>query len=218
MEIDPVAEWRRLTDHYRQMHDIALQQIARDYADLTETAQQVLRDELRHRGLPQPGSSTPPAASTPLAQTAAPPRENGDASEYPEDREEGGKPPVEYTWRTMLCECEESDQVWQLREMLRRAGIESWSEAGLLYPRILVAADQLEEARAVIARPIPQDVIDDSHTEVPEYEMPRCPSCRAEDPVLEETDPVNTWQCEACGRQWSDSGPVAEGSTPEYGL
>jgi len=213
MQIDPVAEWRRLTEHYRQAPDTQLQELARNFADLTETAQQALRDELRHRGLPGPGSSPLPAAGAVRAQTAAlPPRENSEASEYPEDLEEDEKPSVEYTWKTVLCECEEWDQVQQLQEMLRRAGIDSWSpNDGLLYPRILVAADQLEEARLVIAKPVPQDIIDDSHTVVPEYEMPRCPACRAADPVLEAADPVNTWQCEACGRQWSDPEPAAEG-------
>jgi hypothetical protein len=98
--------------------------------------------------------------------------------------------------------------------MLRRAGIESWPQgpegAGVVYPRILVAADQLDEARIVIARPVPQDVIDQSHEPPAEYQMPRCPACRAEDPVLEDTEPVNTWLCEACGRQWSDPAPSGE--------
>ncbi len=212
MQIDPVTEWRRLTDHYRRMYDAELQQLARSYADLTETAQQVLRDELRQRGLPQPGSPVPQIAAIANARADAPqPGENVDASTYPEDFEDEEKPSVEYTWKTVLCECEEWDQVRQLQEMLRRARIDSWSQAGLLYPRILVAADQLEEARAVIARPVPQDVVDESHEPPEEYRMPRCPSCRAEDPVLEASDPVNTWLCEACGRQWSDPAPAGEG-------
>lgn len=219
MHIDPVTEWRRLTEHYRQMSDVQLEELARDFADLTEAAQQILRDELRHRGLSDRGVPAPPNPTLTRTQIAvASPRNGADVPANPEESDEDDSEPVEYTWKTLLCECEEWDQVWQLQEMLRRAGIDSWfdgprsiGDSSLLYPRILVAADQLDEARAVIAQPIPQDVVDDSRTMAPDYEMPRCPACRTKDPVLEATDPVNTWRCEACGRQWSDPAPIVEG-------
>ena len=220
MQVDPVEEWRRLTEHYRQMSDGELEELVFDFADLTEMAQQALSGELRHRGLPQPGSTSPPAASaTARAQRAVPlQQDDGDHLRDSEDSEESDGRPVEYTWKTVLCECEDRYQVWQLQEMLQRAGIDSWpQDDGALYPRILVAADQFEEARAVIARPVPQEVIDDSHSGAPEYEMPCCPNCRAEDPVLEASDPVNTWRCEACGRQWSDPAPVGRGEGHEVG-
>ena len=222
MQIDPVAEWRRLSEHYRQMADVQLQELARSFADLTETAQQVLGDQLRLRGLSQPCASGLPAASSTQPRAAIKPAQS--ATDEIHDVDQAESEPVEYTWKTILCECEELDQVWQIREMLRRCGIESWSEGwqfrgegGLLYPRILVAADQIDEARAVIARPVPQDVIDDSRMTIPEYKMPHCPACRAEDPVLESTDAVNTWRCEACGRQWSDPAPLKEGPAPNEG-
>jgi len=62
-----------------------------------------------------------------------------------------------------LCECEEREEAWQIREVLRQAGIESWIEGqgsrvwdGMGNPRILVAADQFEQAREIATRPIPQ--------------------------------------------------------------
>jgi hypothetical protein len=215
MQIDPVQEWRRLAEHYRGLNDGQLQELALDFADLTETAQQTLRDELRLRRLPLPGSSPQTTAARQAPVASRPLEPARDEFENGEDSEEGRGEPHEYTWKTALCECEELDRVWQLREMLRRAGIDSWYEADSLYPRILVAADQLEDARIVIARPVPQDIIDESHQPPPEdYEMPRCPACRAEDPVLEDTEPVNTWRCEACGRQWSDPAPAGEAKVP----
>jgi hypothetical protein len=48
----------------------------------------------------------------------------------------------------------------------------------------------------------------------PEFEPPRCPQCGAEDPVLEGVDPFNTWLCEACGKQWTESAAALSG-TPE---
>jgi len=72
---------------------------------------------------------------------------------------------------------------------------------------VLVAADQLDEARAVAARPIPPDIVEQSKIAPPEFEPPFCPKCGAADPVLENADPVNEWKCEVCGAEWSD--PVA---------
>jgi transposase-like protein len=68
-----------------------------------------------------------------------------------------------------------------------------------------VAADQLEEAREIAARPIPQEIVELSQMEVPEFEPPKCPQCGAEDPVLEGAEPVNAWLCEVCGKQWTES-------------
>jgi ribosomal protein L37AE/L43A len=80
--------------------------------------------------------------------------------------------------------------------------------------RITVPADRLEEAREIIARPIPKEIVEQSRMTVPEFELPVCPKCGAGDPVLEEVDPVNSWLCEACGNQWTE--PEADvRDTPE---
>jgi transposase-like protein len=73
-----------------------------------------------------------------------------------------------------------------------------------------VAADQLEQAQAVLASPIPQEVIEESQIKVPEFELPGCPMCGASDPLLESADPVNEWLCESCGAQWSDPEDASE--------
>ena len=54
MQSDPALEWRRLTEHYREMSDEELRELAADFANLTETAQQVLAQEMRSRGLGDP--------------------------------------------------------------------------------------------------------------------------------------------------------------------
>jgi hypothetical protein len=72
-------------------------------------------------------------------------------------------------------------------------------------PRILVAADQLEQARDIAKRPIPQEIIEQSQMKAPEFEAPVCPKCGAPDPLLESVDPVNTWLCEACEHEWTES-------------
>ncbi len=246
MRADPVLEWRRLTEHYRQMSDGELRLLAVDFADLTETAQQVLRGELQSRGLgdlqaiaaaraaPQPASIAP-LAPAPIAEHRADPLGSHLARApelVPDAPEDEGEHDArhDYTWKTVLRDCDSPEQAMQLQEALRRAGIESWvkfdGHTTAFVPRIerqltvaglqiLVAADQLEEARMIAAKPIPQDIIDDSKVEVPEFVAPKCPRCGAGDPILVDVNPANTWQCEQCGREWTEGGESGGKDRPD---
>jgi hypothetical protein len=215
MQINPVEEWQRLTEHYRTVYDEELKQLAAQFDDLTETAKQVLLNELKNRGLPAPGSRPiSPDTSKPFSESrfrSAVDPEAGVSREREFDAAEEDEP-KEFTWKTLLCECETTDQALALCEMLKRAKIESWYEPqnnrmGVWGPRVTVAADQLEDAINVASQPVPQDILDELRVEVPEYETPRCPGCGAEDPVLESVEPANSWLCEACGKQWTDPVP-----------
>jgi hypothetical protein len=215
MQGNSAQDWQELAERYREMSDGELEELAFDFADLTETAQQVLRSELSKRRLelPPTGAESPTNSDRPAV-----PQWDRPAIPEPDDIEsnaDGGNEeddlPREFTWKTLLCECEDREQAWQISEVLRRAGIESWIEQpGSRYamdfgnPRVVVAADQLEEARRIAAQPIPQEIVELSKMDVPDFEPPVCPACGAGDPVLEGADPVNTWRCEACGNQWSD--------------
>jgi len=208
-----MAEWQRLTDQYREMSDEELQELSLDFGDLTETAQRVLRNEMSNRGLgevrvPQQNSSNP------IREIIAGSEITGDSvfggsqsSRREETAEQDG--PHEYSWKTELCECETTEQARLIQAMLRRAGIDSWvrnADAGwsTSYPRVVVGADQLEEAIQIAQQPIPQEIIEDTKNEVPEFVLPRCPKCGAEDPVLEAVEPTNSWACEACGAEWAE--------------
>jgi hypothetical protein len=155
----------------------------------------------------------------------------------PDDPDSGNEDegPHEYTWKTVLCAIDTREEAMQLQEALRRAGIESWVKfQGYIYsyvPRtqnqlgtggleIMVAADQLEQARVIAGRPIPQDIIDASHETPPAYVAPTCPGCGAADPVLETADPVNAWRCELCGREWVEAEPPRseEGEKVNFGI
>jgi len=211
MQTDPMLEWQRLAEHYRGLCDEELCELALDMNDLRETAQQALRQELQNRNI-----ADPEAALRKLNEPAnrAEPGFNPESDDAPEGEP---IPTHEFTWKTELCDCEDREHAWQLSEVLRRAGIESWvggpgtnsRYAGMSLggPRLLVAADQLEEARAIVAQPIPAEIIELSRADVPEYEPPVCPKCGAEDPILENAEPVNEWLCEACGAEWADHAP-----------
>jgi hypothetical protein len=220
MQIDLAEEWRRLSEHYRGMFDGQLEELARSFSDLTETAQQVLRNELKHRGMADPGTKAKAGSS----RDCGPSVPEGirwisavdpDAGAGPDGERDSPDPsaesdgPMEFSWKTLLCKCDSEEQVLAICQALKRAGIENWYEApgrgwSIGSPRVMVAADQLGQARQIASRPIPQEILDDLRVVAPEYEAPPCPVCHAVDPVLESAEPSNNWLCEACGHQWSD--------------
>jgi ribosomal protein L37AE/L43A len=223
MQVDPIEEWRRLREHYTQLNDEELYELALDFADLTESAQQVLRDEMRSRGLDLPPApqevSNYAAGLIASSSDSNPIRPSAPSIDQSEDNQTD--PPHEYTWKTPLCEREDFSQAWQIRRVLERAGIESWieqpgsrySDSG--YPfRVMVAADQLEAAVEIAARPIPKEIVEESQIDPQEYEPPSCPKCGAGDPVLEGVDPTNSWLCEACGNQWTEAANAANVEVP----
>ncbi len=220
MQIDPMAEWQRITNLYRGMYDDELVNLASDKEDLTDVARQVLDLELKRRGLGDL-SNAGPARQPPepmRERRAALIGNQGGAPQLVLDwrTRQDGEVPVEYSWKTLLCECDTIEQARQLTETLRLAGIDGWIEdpnaasrfqgMNTLHPRVLVAADQLEQARAVVANPIQEEVVEDSTIVTPEFELPICPHCGSKDLALEGVDPFNSWRCEACGNQWADSG------------
>ena len=213
MQADPIEEWRRLREHYSQLSDEELYELALDFADLTESAQQVLRDEMRSRGLDPPHApdEVPKYAAGLIDSQSAPEVNRPELADTDQPSDQEGEIPHEYTWKTQLCECESTEQAWQIHQVLRQAGIDSWVEQpgsrysfGISYPRVMVAADQLEAAIEIAAKPIPQEIVEESEVDSPEFEPPRCPKCGAGDPVLEGVDPVNSWRCEACGKEWTE--------------
>jgi hypothetical protein len=220
MQTDPVLEWQRLTEEYREKGDGELLELARDFTDLTETARQVLRAEMQSRGMGDPANPETLVAARRSADSLE--RETPASSGDDADAADTRNPNVgshDYTWKTVLRECETSGQAWQLVQALRQAGLDGWVEGSggrsLDYPQVLVAADQLDQARMIAAKPIPKEIVDDSNAEVPEYVVPKCPKCGAEDPILEEVEPSNTWRCEQCDAEWTESLPITDGESPK---
>jgi hypothetical protein len=242
MQTDPAMEWRRLAEEYHARSDEELRDLAADFPDLTQSAQQILRQEMRSRGLgdpaaatatlnadskPQPSRTASPAVHTQHAISGAAPglpdslggvigRAPRIVSDEAAEQENSGEA-LEYTWKTVLCECETNEQAQALSTALRQAGLDSWvqwpREFSRRYARILVAADQLDRAREIAAQPVPKEVIDESQEDIPEFVEPKCPKCGSMDVVLEGVDIRNHWRCEACENEWSDDAEV-QGSRP----
>jgi hypothetical protein len=206
MQNDPGAEWQRLTRVYHEKSDEELLELAEEFGNLTETAQQVLRDEMRKRSLAEPKPAPVADSKRSFGEWNPAAEQDSNLSAAADSADD------DVASRAYLCECEDSDQVNQLGEALRCAGIESWAEnlhapfadRGLQTCRIFVRADQLAMAREIAARPIPQDIRDETTAPVGDFDPPICPRCGAADPLLESIEPSNRWACENCGARWSD--------------
>ena len=218
--MDQAKEWQRLARVYSEKSDGELIELSRDFGDLTDIAQQVLGDELKRRSLPEPGTAfSQPAPESRRGSGVAPnkwDKKFADSITNPilpeetdEDRED--QPVADYSWKVVLCECDEREDASDVMAVLDRAGIRSWYDgpqgvaSWVSYgPRVLVAADELEQAQLVLQKPIPQEIRDQNRTKVPDFETPYCTKCGAPDPVLMSLHPSNAWQCEECGAEWTD--------------
>jgi len=81
--LDPAGEWLRLSEHYRQLTDDELVDLARETSELTDVAQQALAQEIANRRLKVPPDGSPaPRSPEPQPDSA----EDGQ-SPYAEDRE-----------------------------------------------------------------------------------------------------------------------------------
>jgi hypothetical protein len=217
--LDTVKEWQRLTEYYGGRVDEELLELAADFEGLTDVAQQVLRDELKKRHLPPPGSRDPRTSKKIGTPVWKHPAAYADPVAEPEPSDESAS---EYTWKVVLCECNEREDAADLMAALERAGIGSWYDgpnspfSSLRYgPRVLVGADDLEAAQMVMQRPIPQDIHDQTRTPVLDFETPNCAKCGAADPLLESVDPSNTWFCENCGARWNEPLSASEEKTDQ---
>ncbi|WP_109486128.1 hypothetical protein [Occallatibacter savannae] len=194
------------------MGDVEINELVAQIGDLTPVAQDVLRDEMKKRGISAEAEN--PRVRTRHRADGAEVHwaENNDSSDDELDpTSEDGV--FDYTWKVELCHCESLDEAAGRSEMLRRAGVDSWIPRPDRFGgniRIDVGADQLEQARNILEQPIPQDILDQLKAEVEslDYEIPTCPECGAPDPTLESVEPTNNWLCESCGHAWSD--PVAD--------
>ena len=237
-----MLEWQRLSEHYREMSEDELRQLAADFADLTSTAQQALRSEIRNRGLGDPqrkqcGSSVECAACRERIVTAPLPLRNapsdpvddiafgaafGPRAEIVPDTPYAGAEvdgPVEYTWKTPLCECDTLQEANELSLALKQAGIDNWIEDRETERLLCLREPRFDEsarprrrrsARAGARhRRLSHSVRHRRGVSVENSRLHAAfmPQMRAPDPVLEGVDPANSWKCDQCGQNWSDPVP-----------
>ncbi len=117
MKPDQFEESQRLTSLYSEMGEIEIRELAAGIEDLTEVAKQVLRDELKKRGMSGDAS----------AVRSARPKESGVGIRRRFKRPNGRMRATmtsraEFTWKTRLCECNTSEEATGTRVDIEESG------------------------------------------------------------------------------------------------
>lgn len=203
MTLEPGSEQQRLAQHYASMTEEELQAVAAAAVSLTDSARQALQNEIGRRGL----------------------------AIVLNDREPGQEV-LEQRNLVMLRHFRDLPEALMAKGSLDSAGVESfladdnmirmdWFISNLLGGiKLLVDAEDAEDARTVLSQPIPESLEIEG---VGEYAQPRCPSCQSLDVSFEELNkkvaypsaylglPIplhrKAWRCDACGHEWEDEAP-----------
>jgi hypothetical protein len=187
---DPVEEWQRLRSLYAEMGEIELLDLKESFDDLTETAQGLLRDELKKRQLWD--LPTPPNVSP----------EERKAHSF-EDLHLAGTIVRAYD---TVKEAKLAAFVLELAQ-IEAAVVDGQASFDLRPPAVRVAPEDLERADALLAQPVSAEIRADFEATLhaPDSEVPACPRCTSNGVLLEGVEPVNQWLCEDCGHSWKDA-------------
>jgi hypothetical protein len=197
--IGDAEQYQELTALYGSYGDGELVELGRGMADLTEVAQEVLKGELKRRGLT-------------LAPTAAPVEARVLTDEDLSDmRSYAALAPAECTF-----EFEDDRGASAAYYALTVADIEAIvlsaqsTRDNVRGPRVVVTPKDAERAAAILSRPL-EGELRPAADEAAEFALPRCPACGGEETLLESADPVNQWRCDDCGEVWlEDAAPSLE--------
>jgi Putative prokaryotic signal transducing protein len=198
---DDEKERRRLTDLYAHMADTELEAIAADSAELTDAAQQALKDEIaRRKGLEMDGADTDSGS---------------------------GYDAVELADFVSIRQLRDLHEALLAKGVLDSAGIEcflvddnmvrmDWFISNLVGGvKLCVKQEDAEAALDLLEQPIPDEFDVEG---VGQYQQPRCPKCQSLDITFEELNqsiayvsayilapiPLHRkgWICHSCGQEW----------------
>jgi hypothetical protein len=199
---DPVREWNRLTELYRQKSDYELELIAAEAFDLTDTARQVLAAEISLRKLDikiNDQAPPPPEEDDPRG-----PVENFDASGY--DLQD-------------VFTAKNLEELVEDKHILEEAGIAHFIGPDYVQEledfhgsferpvKIYVRYVDLQRTLAYLRNLRPADEPTEEEATAP---LPTCPACLSEEIVFLSQDPKDDskfrWRCDACGNRWTNDG------------
>jgi hypothetical protein len=197
--IGDAEQYQELTALYGSYGDGELVELGHGMADLTEMAQEVLKGELKRRGL-----AIAPAAAPVEARVLT----DEDVSDM---RSYAAFAPAE-----CIFEFEDDRRASAAYYALTMADIEAIVLSGqstrsdVRGPRVVVTPKDAERAATILSRPL-EGELRPVADEVAEFALPRCPACGGEETLLESADPVNRWRCDDCGEVWlEDAAPSLE--------
>jgi DNA-directed RNA polymerase subunit M/transcription elongation factor TFIIS len=216
--LDPAGEWLRLSEHYRQLSDDELVDLARQTSELTDVAQQTLAQEIANRRLKIP----PEAPAAPRSPESQPDAAEDAESPYAEDRE-----------LVVIC------TVWSLADALKVQSL--LDTAGIPFymgPEKAASVDAVTSnfanglsveimrvgvpwARQVLQQYFPADEPPEEKADESDNLAIHCPKCHSTEVVFEDLDRGREnsegkasskfkWTCDSCGHEWEDDGLVTE--------
>jgi DNA-directed RNA polymerase subunit M/transcription elongation factor TFIIS len=216
--LDPDQEWRRLSEHYRQLSDDELVGLARQTSELTDGAQQALAQEIANRRL-----------KIPSEESAAPPSPDPE----PDSAEEGESPYAEDRELVDICTVWSLADALKLQSLLDTAGIpfyigpEKATGVEAVTSNFASGLDvQIMQvgvpfARQVLQQYFPADEPPEEKADESDNLAIHCPKCHSTEVVFEDLErgPENLegkpsskfkWTCDSCGHEWEDDGLVSE--------
>jgi hypothetical protein len=179
---------KRLSALYGEMGEIELLELKASFDDLTDIAQQVLREELEKRQLwDLPAEPAAPSA----------------------ERKKRSMDELAVTG-VVAGEYDTVKEAKLAAFVLELAGIEAAFVDGqgfdMRMPSVRVAPEDAERAEALLAEPVSDETRAEFEVRLhaPDFELPVCPHCASEAVLLEAVEPHNLWFCEECGGSWED--------------
>jgi hypothetical protein len=189
--IGDAAKYNELVTLYGGYGDDELVELARGMADLTEIAQEVLKDELARRGLKIPFAKEPVEARVLTDEDLQ------DMRTYAE------LAPAE-----CIFDFDDERAASAAYYALTREGIEAivvsstGAKSDNRRPRVVVTPKDAERAALILSQPSADELKAETEEAPAEFNLPRCPACGSEETLLESVDPVNEWRCDDCGHTW----------------
>jgi hypothetical protein len=211
---DLASEQRQLQERYSAMTDEQLESVADEAYDLTETAQETLRAEIRSRRSPIQLRGAPTAEEPAFGSSAL------DTSELDLDV-------IHRAWDIEDARrVKETLDTWSVPSYIGPDNVDNLADFhGSFEHGVEIKADKADQQRAFAAlRTMPQ-----SETEAnPEADainvLACCPRCRSTEIVFESLDPSPdgksgfdskfNWSCDGCGYRWKDDGIEQEAPLP----
>lgn len=226
--LDPEQERQRLADHYSRQLDGRLEKVASQAYELSDLAREMLRAELKKRGI-----AVNLAEERPVVVKAAPEPQPGDPPPPPKPLEEDEREPegdLDFRSMVVIRKFRDLPEALLAKGSLDSAEIDcvlvddnvvrlDWFWSNLMGGvKLLVDPGNAEAADEILKQPIPEhlDVLG-----VGDYEQPRCPKCGSLDINFREIDPTSyvamavslpipfhrrAWRCHACHAEWEDDG------------
>ena len=191
--VEEFADYQRLTRLYREMSEAELIRLQDNSDRLTDMARDILTNEMSSRNMAW--------RSQPAAASFEPQTDEMLIQDF------GLLAPSECVW-----EFAEREDAQAAGEMLTAEGLTCQvilpraEKLDMTAPRVAVLPTDLEKARVLLSKPIPEEFRISVRTQ-DSFTAPSCSRCGCLDPLLESVEPVNEWRCEVCGNVWRDKMP-----------